>query len=43
MPMLINQNREKNNHRANPCTSLAQAMGPRSSERGLSLKLQNLA
>jgi len=34
---------EENNHIASSCTSLAQAMGPHSGERGLSLKLQALA
>jgi len=34
---------EKNYHRANFCTSLAQAMDPRSGERGISLKPQALA
>jgi len=34
---------EKNSHRANSCTSLAQAMDLRSSERGISLKLKALA
>ena len=33
----------ENKHRVSSCTSLTQAMGPRSSERGLSLKLQALA
>jgi len=34
---------EENSHRASSCTNLAQAMGPRSDERGLSLELQALA
>jgi len=37
------ENMEENNVRARLCTSLAQAMGPRSSEMCLSLKLQALA
>jgi len=36
-------NIEENNIRARSCTSFAQAMGPRSDERGLLLKLQTLA
>jgi len=37
------ENMEDNNHRASSSTNIAQAMGPRSGEKGLSLKLQALA